>query len=80
MRRLITTVVCCQIFFAGTVFSEEILTACGDSDYPPFTYIERQEEAEPKIGQEIRGVAIDVLKIIFGEFGIKIDAIIDELN
>jgi len=74
MRRLIVTIVCCYVFFASTVFSEEILTACGDSNYPPFTYIERQEGAEPKVGQKIRGVASDVLRIIFGELGIKIEA------
>lgn len=74
MRRLIIAIVCCNAFFVGTVFSEETLTACGDSNYPPFTYIERQEGAEPKVGLEIRGVAPDILRIIFGELGIKVDA------
>ncbi len=72
MRRWILIVLSCHILFADTAFSEKILTACGDSNYPPFTYIEDQENTDSIFGLEIRGVAPDILRIIFGELGIKV--------
>jgi len=69
---LIFTLFC--IFLTGTANAEEMMKTCGDPDYPPFTYIKRLEGTEPATGQEIKGVAPDILRMIFGELGIKVDS------
>ena len=55
----------------------ETLTACGDPDYAPFTYVPglKSGDAAP-VGTRIEGVAPDVLRLVFEPLGIKVDAIV----
>lgn len=64
MKKLLLALIVVSVL-TGIAHSGEILIACGDSDYPPFTY---------KKGEAIVGVAPDVLTIIFGELGIQVDS------
>lgn len=74
MRIYIKLMICCHVFFLGAASPEEIVTACGDCNYPPITYTEQEEGSNPELGREIIGVAPDVLRLIFDEIGITVQA------
>lgn len=77
MKRL-SLVIAVFCLFAGSARSDDILTACGDMDYPPFTYSaelpDHKDRVSLKVGDRITGVCPEILQLIFGELGIKVDS------
>lgn len=77
MKRL-SFVIALFCFFTGSARSDDILTACGDMDYPPFTYSAElsahKDRVGLKIGDTIKGVCPEILELVFGELGIKVDS------
>lgn len=80
MKRLCFVMVVMIIFclFVSSAHSDDILTSCGDMDYPPFTYSEKLVDSKDTVdlvtGDPITGVCAEVLQLIFGELGIKVDS------
>ncbi len=75
-RGLFVILMLCVLF--NSARSNDTLTACGDMDYPPFTYSQEmvgsKDRVNIKIHSEIMGVGPDVLNMIFGEHGITVDS------